>query len=163
MEIIIIAAVSKDGYIGKDGSLPWDIPEDLSRFRDLTYGHPVIMGRKTYFSIPEKHRPLKNRANYVLSKTMEIEGVTTAKSMEEALDMIKRKEPGIKDINYNQVFIIGGESVYKKGMEIADTLEITHIKKLVYGDARFPEISADFKIEKSEDYDGFSFTTYKRV
>jgi|GEM_PF-1566982 len=163
MEIVVIAAVSKNGFIGKDGRLPWNIPEDLEHFQKLTIGHPVIMGRKTYESIPNKHRPLKGRVNYVLSRTKSFEEAVTVRSIEEALDMIRRKEPQAESIDYSKVFFIGGEKVYEAGMKLADTLEITHIDQVVDGDAKFPEIKSEFEKVNEEKKQGYSFATYKRT
>ncbi|MBR9689728.1 MAG: dihydrofolate reductase [Candidatus Altiarchaeota archaeon] len=168
MEIVIIAAVSEDGYIGGDGKIPWKLPKDLTRFKKLTIGHPVIMGRKTYESLPESVRPLPNRLSYVLSRNDEYDPlngeVVVAQSLDHAIGLVQQKHPHLEGINYDVVYIIGGEEVYKEGIEIADKLEMTHVHRKTGGDKRFPEI--DLRIWKdveTHDLDGFSFTTYERV
>ncbi len=148
-EIILIAAVSENNTIGLEGKLPWKIPEDLKRFRELTTPYPIIMGRKTYESIG---RPLKNRLNIVLSKNTTFEEVITARTVKEAL--LKAKETN------DFAYIIGGEQIYKQTMPLATRLEITKVHKDVKGDAFFPEITNDWKLIVDDKRDGYSFRTY---
>ena len=130
VKISIIAAVAENNVIGNDNALLWHISEDLKRFKQLTENHSVIMGRKTYLSLP--FRPLKNRRNIVISRnTSAIEGVEVVSSVEKALNLCE---------NDDEVFIIGGASVYEQTIEIADKLYITRILKHYFGDAYFPMI-----------------------
>ncbi|MEM5793207.1 MAG: dihydrofolate reductase [Candidatus Aenigmatarchaeota archaeon] len=153
MEIIIIAAVARNGVIGKDGKLPWHIPEDLEHFKRLTEGYPCIMGINTYHSLPIK--PLPGRENIVLtSKDIKIPGATVKHSLEEALEYCKDRE---------KVFICGGGSVYRQAMELADTIELTLIDKDYEGDTYFPEIDKKkWKLVNRIDRNGFSFLTYSK-
>mgnify|MGYP002760349732 FL=1 len=128
-EITMIAAVSENNVIGSDGGIPWDIPEDMKHFRELTTGKTVIMGRKTYESLPEDYTPLPGRQNIVLSRSDPDIEAEVVESLEEAY----RKSE-------NQIFIIGGESVYSQAMKDADRLEITRVHREMDGDAFFPEI-----------------------
>ena len=153
-EIIIIAAVSENNVIGKDGKIPWNIKEDLQRFRKLTLNHPVIMGRKTYESLPVK--PLKDRINIVLTRQKDFNppGIIVKNSLTDAIEFCK---------NYDKVFIIGGQAVFEDGLKIADTLELTRVHKNYDGDAFFPEINFDGWILKNrETKDGYSFLTYTK-
>ncbi|MFA5935902.1 MAG: dihydrofolate reductase [Patescibacteria group bacterium] len=152
--ITLIAGISKNNCIGKNGSLPWRIPEDMKHFKDLTMDHPVIMGRKTWESIPEKFRPLPGRRNIVVTRQSDYalpEGVDRAGSVDEAIDLAR--DP----------FVIGGTEIYAQAMERADRLEITHVDQNVDGDAFFPTIDPAMWAESMrEDHDGFSFVTYER-
>ena len=134
MLLTLIAAVSENNVIGNRGTIPWHIPEDLQRFRDLTSGHPVIQGRKTYESIVKKlGHPLPGRKNIVLSKNLASrEGILVARTVEEALRfaVAERKD----------AYAIGGEEVYRTFLPLADRMELTRVHKRVEGDSFFPEI-----------------------
>jgi dihydrofolate reductase len=129
--ISIIAAVSEDLGIGKDNKLLWHISEDLKRFKKLTMGKTVIMGRKTWESLPRK--PLPGRKNIVITDVPgeHIEDALTVYSIEDALDKCEKDE---------EIYIIGGGSVYRQFMPLARRLYITHIHKKKPADTFFPEI-----------------------
>ena len=131
MEKCLIVAIAEDNAIGVKGSLPWHLSEDLKYFKKKTKGHPVIMGRTTYFSLP--FRPLPHRKNIVLNLGGDpIPEVVCANSFEEAY---KAARPARK------CFIMGGASVYKAALPHMDKLYITHVRTSVPGaDAFFPEI-----------------------
>lgn len=160
MEVIIIAAVSDDGYIGKNGGIPWNIPEDMKRFRELTLGHPVIMGRKTWESLTGR---LPNRLNYVLTRQKHYvaEGAFVVDSLKKAVEMAGNEEPRIEGIDYCKAYIIGGENVYREGMKFADRLEITEVHQEVKGDARFPEIGKQWEEINRNKRRGYEFVTYE--
>lgn len=129
--ITLIAAVSENGVIGNKGKVPWNIPGDMKRFKELTINHPVIMGRKTYESLPEKNRPLPLRKNIVLSKTLgNIAGIYVARDIDEAIRLTEKKNS----------YVIGGEQIYKLFLEVAGKMEITKIHMPFGGDAFFPEV-----------------------
>ena len=134
--IVVIAAVAKNRVIGKDNQLLWHIPEDMAHFKALTRGCPVIMGRKTWESLPPRFRPLPERRNIVISRQTRYvaEGAELASSLEEALALTAGQATA---------FVIGGEQIYHQAMAIADRLEITEVDLAPEGDAWFPEISAD--------------------
>lgn len=155
-EIIIIAAVAKNRVIGRDNQLLWSIPEDMKHFKELTQGHPVIMGRKTWESIPVKFRPLPNRKNIIISRQTDFisPGGYLAHSLDEALSKV---------IDSPTVFIIGGGEIYAQAMTIATRLEITEVKQEPDGDAWFPEIDLTYWKKEKEVYrEGYSFVTYVR-
>jgi dihydrofolate reductase len=129
--ISIIAAVSEDYGIGKNNDLLWNIPEDLKRFKKLTYGKTVVMGKKTWESLPKK--PLPGRKNIVITDNPyeNINNAVTAYSVEDALSKCGESE---------EVFIIGGGSIYRQFMPLAGRLYITHILKKIPADVYFPEI-----------------------
>jgi dihydrofolate reductase len=132
MNLVLIAAISDNRVIGKDGELPWRVPEDMKRFRELTSGNSVVMGRKTYESIDEKFRPLPNRKNIVLSQSVDdLEGAYIARTAEEALELS----------NNSDTYVIGGEQVYDLFLPLADKLEITRIHRKYEGDVFFPEVN----------------------
>jgi len=135
--ISIIVAVSEDWGIGKDNKLLWHISEDLKRFKRLTFGNTVIMGKRTWESLPR--RPLPGRRNIVLTddKTETIENAVTAYSIEDSLSKCEKNE---------EIFIMGGGSIYRQFMPFADRLYITHVHKKAPADIYFPEI--DLKIWK---------------
>ena len=149
MQIIIIAAVAENGVIGRAGKLPWHIPEDLKRFRALTTGHPVIMGRKTFESIG---KPLPDRKNIVITgqKDYHRDGIVIVHSLDEAL----------KACSGEKAFVIGGSSVFEEALPFANRLEITQIHRVVEGDVYFPAIGGEWIEKKREDYEGFSFVSY---
>ena len=129
-EITIIAAVSENNVLGKNNKLIWHIPNDLKRFKKLTLGHSVIMGRKTFESIA---KPLPQRKNIILTrnKNYKAKGAVIAHNVKEALNFCE---------NDNQPFIIGGGEIYKLFMSISNKIELTRIHKSYDGDAFFPEI-----------------------
>ncbi len=155
--ITLIAGIAQNNCIGKNGTLPWHLPEDLKHFKELTTNKTVIMGRKTWESLPEKFRPLPNRKNVVITRQDDYtvpEGVLTFSSTTDAFAQLSTED----------VFIIGGAELYKQTIDHADALEITHIDQTVEGDAFFPEI--DLSVWKEvwrENHDGFSFVRYERM
>ena len=150
----IIVAMSPHRAIGAHGTLPWHIPEDLARFKQLTWGHTVLMGRKTYASLP--HGALPGRRNIVLSRTItELPGCQVYTSPEEALRHCDTSE---------EVFVIGGASLYRWALTLADRLYIT----LVHSNPReadtfFPSFESDGWQETERDqHQGFSFTLWQK-
>jgi dihydrofolate reductase len=130
--ITLIAACSKNKVIGKDNTLIWNIPGDLKRFKELTTGHTVLMGRKTFESIG---KPLPNRRNVILTrdKDFKAEGCLVYSDLREVLELFG-----------NDLFIIGGEQIYKQTIGYADYIELTLIHKEFEGDSYFPEIPKYF-------------------
>src|SRR3989344_8822633 len=173
-EIILIAEVSQNNVIGIEGKIPWRLPEDMRRFAKLTTPHPVVMGRVTYESIPQKFRPLPGRQNVVLTNgtSFSEKGVYVSHSLEEALHDLGDRRLYVKDINYSKIFIGGGQQVYEAAMGYATSLEITHVHKTVPvgKDMRyFPEINlTQWQETKREDRPvlgdkpAYSFVTYER-
>jgi dihydrofolate reductase len=134
MNLTIIASVSENNVIGNRGKIPWHISEDLKRFKKLTMGHPVIMGRRTYESLPEKSRPLPGRKNIVLSESIKKDiKIYLAKSVREALEFAKDQDP----------YIIGGEKIYELFLPIVGKMEITRVHKEFEGDSFFPDVDWD--------------------
>jgi len=154
MKINLIVAMTKDRVIGLPNALPWHISEDLRRFKKITDGQTVIMGRNTYGSIG---RPLPNRHNIVLSnKDEEIDGAEVCGSLEEGLRVAKATG--------KQVFIIGGACVYEQALPLVDVMYISHVKKNYEGTVYFPEYDLDeWREEAREEFDEFVAVTYKRV
>ncbi|MCR4313188.1 MAG: dihydrofolate reductase [Candidatus Roizmanbacteria bacterium] len=139
--ISIIAAIGKNRELGKDNKLLWHIPEDFKRFKDLTSGHVVIMGRKTYKSLPEKFRPLPNRINIVITKDInyKINGAVVCHSIKEAITSAVEEQRG-KTAEVKEIFIIGGASIYEQGIKYADKLYLTLVDKEYPGaDTFFPD------------------------
>ncbi|MDR1021922.1 MAG: dihydrofolate reductase [Prevotellaceae bacterium] len=127
-------AAADNGVIGNANRLPWHIPEDLKRFKQLTSGHAVVMGRKTFESIG---KPLPNRKNIVISRTMlagEANGRIAVGSLEEAL---------LAAQGSGEIFVIGGDSIYRQAMPLAQRLYVTHVHVDAEGDTFFPEISGE--------------------
>lgn len=160
MEIILIAAVSKDKVIGKQGGIPWKIKEDLSFFKKKTLNSPIIMGRATYNSIG---RPLPNRLNIVMTRSAKnTEGVTEVTSVEKAIEAASINRDSSK------VYIIGGENIYKEFLPIAHRMIITEVDLYIKdGDTFFPEWNISEWKEQSRDQreengTRFSFVEYTR-
>lgn len=141
--ISLIVAVSDNNVIGDKGKLPWQLPADLRRFKELTLGHPIIMGRKTYESIG---RALPGRRNIVITrdKNYLCHGVDVAHSWNQALSLCNSKD---------EVFIIGGGEIYKIALPLADRIYLTRVHISARGDTYFPEIDpADWIETGREDY-----------
>jgi len=160
--IALIAAVARNGVIGVDNRLPWRLPEDMKRFRALTTGHSVIMGRRTWESIG---KPLPARQNIVVTHALRTPapGVEFAQSLDEALERANRPEP---------VFIIGGEALYREALPRAQRLYLTEILGEFEGDARFPDFDHALWGETSRTEHGaldaagalaYHFVTYERL
>lgn len=156
-EIIIVVAMDEKRGIGKDGKLPWPrIPEDIQRFKDETLGNPVIMGRKTYESIPQKFRPLPDRQNIVITRNIDLElpGCNIAHSLAEAIDIATSSNP-------RRISIIGGGEVYRSALAIADTLYLTQIEGDFDADTFFPEYKNQFPYllkERRSEYQGLNYS-----
>lgn len=155
-EINVIVAMTKDRVIGKDGTLPWHLSEDLKLFKAHTTGNIVIMGRKTFDSIG---RPLPNRRNIVVSKSIREDekaaGVEYFPDLDHALAAAQEGE--------GRIFIIGGASIYHQMIEKADRLYISLVEGDYKGDTYFPEIKDDvWKVVKTEPHTGFALEVYER-
>jgi dihydrofolate reductase len=154
VKLAIIAAVARNRAIGKDGKLPWHISEDLKRFKHLTTGHAVLMGRKTYESIG---RPLPDRRNVVVT-THPITGIETYPSVPAALDALAAE---------STVYVIGGGTLYAQLLDRADELHLTMVDREVKGDIFFPPyehlLGRTFTLERREKHDGYSFVDYRRT
>ena len=151
--IIIIAAGSKNGVIGKNGTLPWNIPEDMTNFRNLTLHNTVVMGRKTFESIGH---PLPDRYNIVISNTINI-------STDECISVRSFKEAVNRSIT-KDIYIIGGHSIYKQALEYADRLLITEIFEEYDGDTFFPQFEKNKYVKTIiSEFNLFRFVRYDRI
>ncbi len=154
MKLAIIVAIGNNRVIGINGALPWHIADDLKRFKRLTTGHAVLMGRKTYESIG---KPLVNRRNVVIT-AKQIPGVETYASVEAALTALANQE---------KVFVIGGGQIYAQLLEKADQLHLTFVDREIEGDTLFPPyeslLETKFRLTYKEEHDGFVFADYERT
>lgn len=160
--ITIVVAMGEKNEIGSDNQLLWHLPKDLKHFKDLTSGHPIIMGRKTYESIG---KPLPNRTNIVVSRKKDWfqEGVLIVGSIKEAVKFAKKID--------EEIFIIGGGNIYEQTMEIAEKLEVTLVKAQLEADTFFPKINTKFWNKTSEIYHekdeknqyDFCFQTFEKI
>ncbi|MGH9458136.1 MAG: dihydrofolate reductase [Thermoanaerobaculia bacterium] len=134
MSLTLIAAVARNGIIGKEGNLPWRLPGDLRHFKQTTTGHPLIMGRRTFESFGGS---LPNRTNIVVTRNPDYkpEGAVVARSLPEAIAVARRQD--------ETVFIGGGEEIFRLAMLIADRMILTWIDADFDGDTRFPEFDSD--------------------
>ena len=142
----IIAAVGKERELGLRGQLLWSIPDDMQHFKAVTAGHPVIMGRKTWESLPERFRPLPGRTNIVVTRqaAYAAEGAIIASSLEEARAAAARA-PGA-----DEIFVIGGGELYREALPVADRLYLTLVDATAEADTLFPAYETDFKIISDE-------------
>ena len=153
--IALIVARAENGVIGADGRIPWHIPGEQKRFRELTTGNTVIMGRRTYEEIG---RPLPNRDTVVVSRTARFEGerCRTAASLSEAIAMSRTED----------IFICGGAALYKEAIPLVDVMYITEIHASIEGDTFFPEFNADLFRKTEELYvEGeipYTYVTYEK-
>lgn len=141
--INLIVAAADNNVIGCANKLPWTLKEDMARFKSLTTGNIVIMGRKTFESIS---RPLENRINIVVSKSLkDTEGLIIVPNLDIAIDTAKQ----IASSSYKEIFIIGGQSIYQSAIHFADTLYITRVHITPDGDRYFPAIPDNFVLQSS--------------
>ena len=156
-----MAAVARGGVIGRDNAIPWRIPEDAQHFRTLTMGHPVVMGRRTWDSLPDRFRPLPGRRNVVVTRNRawHADGAERAGSLADALRLLDSAP---------QVFVVGGAELYADALSLADELLLTEIDAEVEGDTFFPSWDrAAFEEASREQHVSetgipFSFVTYLR-
>ena len=157
MSITLVAAISKNLCIGKDNDLPWDIPEDMEHMRAATLGKVLIMGRKTWESIPEHRRPLPKRTNVVITRNKNYElpkGAERFDSIDEAVEAHKDEE----------IVGFGGQRIFEEMIKIADELDLTLVdQEIEECHSFFPEIDpAIWRESDRDDRDGFSFVKYTR-
>ena len=162
MKVSLLAAVAGGGVIGRDGAVPWHLAEDMARFRELTMGHAVVMGRRTWDSLPDRFRPLSGRRNVVVTRNpaWSSEDAERAGSLEDALALVEGEE---------HVFVIGGAEIYAAALPRADELLLTEIDLEAEGDAFFPEWgSSEFEeVARESHVSGggttFAFVRYERT
>jgi dihydrofolate reductase len=156
--ITLIAAAAENNALGKDNQLVWHLTDDFKRFKQLTSGHYIIMGRKTFESFPKQ---LPNRTHIIITrqKNYKVEGCLIANSIENAMAMAPKNE---------EVFIIGGAEIYKQSIDFADKIELTRVHSNFEADAYFPEINSNHwtlsfeeQHHKDENHNfDFTFLTY---
>ncbi|MFP4529932.1 MAG: dihydrofolate reductase [Halodesulfurarchaeum sp.] len=160
MKLAIVVAVAENGVIGDAGGMPWHYPADLARFKELTMGHPVIMGRRTYESIVDRlAEPLPGRLNVVLSTSdLDLpEGAVQAESVEEAIELAGKTGP-------ETAYVVGGASVYEQFLPEADRLYLTEIPETPDGDTEFPPWDrSEWDLVEQEEAGELIFRTYERI
>lgn len=166
MTISMIAALARNGVIGKANDLPWHLPDDMKYFMVTTKGHHVIMGRKNYESLPEKFRPLPNRTSIVVTRqnNYKAPGCHIVHQLEEGVKLAEAS-------GEQELFIIGGAEIYKLGMPLADRLYLTEIQAMIDGDTVFPsydkelwkEISRQHHAADDRHQFAFDFVIYKKM
>ena len=160
MELKLIYARSRNGVIGREGQLPWHLTADLAHFKQTTLGQAVVMGRKTWDSLPERFRPLPGRTNIVITrqKDWQAKGALVAHSLAQAMSLCP--EPG-------PLWVIGGAEVYAQALPLASTVVVTEIDVEVQGDAHAPHLGDEWK-EMSRQFHpnegglSHSFVTYSK-
>jgi dihydrofolate reductase len=161
MQVCMIFARAANGVIGNNNALPWHLPEDMAHFKRLTSGWPVIMGRKTWDSLPPRFRPLPGRANIVVTRQSDWAetGAQLAFSVTDAIAQCGDAE---------QVWVIGGAQIYAQAEPLAQRIEVTEIAQDYEGDAFAPQLGPDWRESAREDLVSskglkFSFVTYKKT
>jgi len=161
MPLHLIYARAANGIIGKDNALPWHLPEDMAHFKQLTQGCPVVMGRKTWDSLPPRFRPLPGRTNIVITRQADwqAEGARRAGSLPEALAQCDAGQT---------VWVIGGAQIYADALPLADRLEVTEIGRDFEGDAHAPVLGDEWVVSQRSEHLGanglpFSFVSYVRA
>ena len=161
MKLTLVAAVARGGVIGRGGAIPWRLAEDMARFRELTMGRPVVMGRRTWESLPEPFRPLPGRRNVVVTGNLawRAEGAERAESLEDALRLLDHAP---------EACVVGGAELYAAALPLADELQLTEVDLDVDGDAFFPDWDRSAFEEVSREphtaADGtrFAYVVYRR-
>jgi dihydrofolate reductase len=158
--IHMIFARAANGVIGHNNAMPWHLPEDMARFKRLTTGRPVIMGRKTWDSLSPKFRPLPGRTNVVITRQSgwKEPGAEPATSLADALAQCAAAE---------EVWIMGGAQIYEQAVPLADRIEVTEIAQDFEGDAYAPQLGPEWQEAAREDHESvngmkFSFVTYQK-
>jgi len=144
MTVALIWAEARDGVIGHDGTIPWHLPEDLAHFRTVTDGSTVVMGRRTWDSLPPRFRPLPGRRNVVVTRQpdWQAEGAVVAHSLEEAL----------ADAGTGTTWVIGGGEIYRQALSSATRVEVTEVNLAVEGDTRAPELGPGWHTETTPEH-----------
>lgn len=152
-EKIILVAMTRDRVIGRGGAMPWHLPAELRFFRELTVGHPVVMGRRTYEAIG---RPLPQRRNLVLSRTLPpAPGIEVCRDFPEALARL---------VGAAKVFFIGGREIFEEALPVADVLRISWIERKYPGDVFFPDVDWNaWQAVEENAYPQFRHVVYRRV
>lgn len=148
IRLAIIAAVGQNGVIGVDGELPWRLSSDLKRFKQITMGKPIIMGRKTYESIG---KPLPGRKNIVVTRNPEFTepGVSISNNVDQAIGLARQYAA---NDDCEEIYIIGGGEIYSRTMALADRLYMTHVLTSPAGDTRFPDINQkNWQLKRAEE------------
>jgi dihydrofolate reductase len=159
--ITLIAAVARNGVIGNKNTIPWHLPEDFKHFSATTKGHVVVMGRKTWESLPARFRPLPDRYNIVVTRSDEgFEGADVANSLNEAIDTAILIDGFEGDF---EIFIIGGASIYEQAMDRADRLIISEVDMEPEGDTFFPRIGEEWVVQNRDKREGFEILDYRRA
>ena len=156
MQLHLIYARARNGVIGRDNTLPWHLPEDLAHFKRLTLGCPVIMGRKTWDSLPPKFRPLPGRSNIVITRQPDWHnvGAIAAHGLEAALSLCAQAE---------HVWVIGGAQIYAQALPLAATVEVTEIDADFAGDAYAPALGAQWREHQREAHTAANGLSYSFV
>jgi dihydrofolate reductase len=151
MKIVIHVAIAENRVIGRDNGLPWRLSSDMKRFKEMTMGKPVVMGRKTWESFPR--RPLPGRLNIVLTRApgFQADGAEVVSGLDEALELARQSAEHMPGAD--EICILGGGAVYRQALPLADRLYVTHVLASVDGDTRFPVIDpAEWELVRSEDH-----------
>ncbi|MDA8519977.1 dihydrofolate reductase [Acidovorax sp. NCPPB 4044] len=163
MPLQLIYARAANGVIGRDNAMPWHLPEDLAHFKQRTHGGAVVMGRKTWESLPERFRPLPGRTNVVVTRQADWQafGALRATGLEEAIALARAHS--------DAVWIIGGAQIYAQALPLADAVEVTEIQQDFDGDARAPTLGPEWqetaRTETRQSAHGglpFAFVSYRR-
>lgn len=164
IKICAIVAMDKNRVIGLNNQLPWKLPEDLRRFSALTTGHTVLMGRKTYQSLPSRFRPLPQRKNVVATRST-AQKLLLPKEVElcaSPTDYLQSCKEGKVSLPSDQVWVIGGAEIYAATQHLWDEIYVTRIDKEHEGDAFFPDIEGQFELRERHPREGFAYEIYAR-
>lgn len=162
-KVIAIAAMDETRVIGYQGDLPWSIPADMKRFSDLTRGHTVLMGRKTYDSLEAPYKPLPKRHNVVC--TRDVAAFSDESKIEvvpDAMAYVEELKAGRREIEGSELWVVGGAEIYTITLPLWDALELTLVEGTHKGDAFFPEFEDHLNLEKEESHSGFKYQTFTR-
>ncbi len=160
--VAAVVAMDDARIIGRDGALPWHLPEDLAHFKSLTMGGVVVMGRKTWDSLPTKFKPLPGRINIVVTRNPAAvsvpEGVHLVTSVDAALEVGR----GLVEAQ-NGIWIIGGAEIYRLSLPLVDEVHLTQVHGVHEGDASFPEFEGDFELVSERSGGACAFKVFRRA
>ena len=163
VKIFAIAAMAEGRVIGAGNKLPWHLPEDMKRFAELTTGHTVLMGRKTFDSLPPKYKPLPNRLNVVCTRDISSVAATENVLVEASpTEFLQRAKKGEVKLPSDTIWVIGGEQIYTATKDLWDEVYLTYVPQDHEGDAFFPDFEDEFDLVDEELGDGVEFQRYVR-
>lgn len=164
IELIAIVAMDKNRLIGKGGTIPWSCSEDMKFFAECTTGHTVMMGRKTFDSLPTRFKPLPNRLNVVVSRSLKAETIPDSVEVISSIgSFLSDVRSGLYELPSEKIWVIGGGEIYRETLNSCDEIYVSVIPGEYSGDTFFPEFEDRFELVESRVMKSFEFKRYRSI